>query len=388
MCFNSRKFGYALNDSYVEFYCAKEDYPDLMDNESVYVTGTFNGWLNTGDSSWIMQEKFEDGKSVFTLKKPLEIISVPGNSGFPEFKFFALSKTSNHLLKEDEECENFFLGNKLIFFTKDDLLDFQSLKKRFEAFKDLDDFDMNCPACRAEISNFRLAPGTRSLFRGYHPYKKSRGWMDTENERIELVRKGMELYGIKSDITLSGYETPSVIEEETASPQIEEIEKKHNRLCVNIDYNLVYFHSNVKEYTDALRKISKFMLEHPGPFYIHCRLGSDRTGVTVAIFSSLCGSSWNDIAEDYEKTSRCGIGEFRNRRLLQYSLKNLTGKDPALCDDLGSVMKDVFVRENILFGSEVDLLVKKLNTEPKRKETDFFDFTGHHICAKRKNNFN
>ena len=128
------------------------------------------------------------------------------------------------------------------------------------------------------------------------------------------------------------------------------------------------------------------MLEHPGPFYIHCRLGSDRTGVTVAVFSALCGASWKEIAEDYEKTSNCGIGEFRNRRLLQYSLKKLTGFDPSGSKNLAHLMQSVFIKENILNSKEIEALIKKLNTEPRKKETDFFDFSGNHICAKKSAN--
>lgn len=386
MQLDSRKFGYKFDKDKFEFYCSKEEYPDLQDFESVYVTGTFNGWLNTGDSDWLMARKTEKGKTVFVLEKNLENIMVPGNSGYPEFKFFGLSENSCRILSEKLDSPNVFLGNKLILLNSYEIDEAEKLKKRTGIFREMEDFDLECPACRSEISNFRRAPGTKALFRGYHPYKKSRGWMDTENERISLVRKGLELYGIKSDITLCGYESVSSLAEETPCGLIDEMEKKNNRLCVNIDYNLVYFHSDAAEYLAALQKIARFMLEHPGPFYIHCRLGSDRTGVTVAVFAALCGASWKEIAEDYEKTSFCGIGEFRSRRLLQYSLKKLTGYDPSGSKNLAHLMQSLFIKENILKAAEIETLIKKLNTEPRKKETDFFDFSGHHICAKKSAN--
>lgn len=383
---DSRKCGYRFNKDVFEFYCYKDEYKDLVDSESVYVTGTFNGWLNSGDSDWLMTRKNEKGKIVYILEKNLEKILVPGNSGFPEFKFFALSENSFHVLQEKTNAPNIFLGNKLILLSKSDFEEADKLRKKSGIFKELESFDLNCPACRAEIANFRRVPGTRALFRGYHPYKKSRGWMDTENERINLVRKGLELYGIKSDITLCGYEAISTLAEETESPEIQEMEQKNNRLCVNIDYNLVYFHPDAAEYLNALQKIAKFMISHPGPFYIHCRLGSDRTGVTCAIFSALCGASWKEIAEDYEKTNDCGIGEYRNRKLLQYSLKKITGYDPSGSKNLAKLMQSVFIKENILKASEIENLIKKLNTEPRKKETDFFDFTGNHICGRKSAN--
>ena len=37
--------------------------------------------------------------------------------------------------------------------------------------------------------------------------------------------------------------------------------------------------------------IISFINTHPGPYYIHCRLGTDRTGVTSAVLAALCGAS-------------------------------------------------------------------------------------------------
>ena len=106
MQLDSRKYGYKFDKNKFEFYCCKEEYPDLLDSESVYVTGTFNGWLSTGDSDWLMTRKNEKGKTVFVLEKNLENIMVPGNSGYPEFKFFGLSETSCHLLAEKIENDS------------------------------------------------------------------------------------------------------------------------------------------------------------------------------------------------------------------------------------------------------------------------------------------
>ena len=114
MQFDSRKYGYKFDKGKFEFYCCKEEYPELLDSESVYVTGTFNGWLNTGDSDWLMTRKNEKGKTVFVLEKNLENILVPGNSGYPEFKFFGLSENSCHLLAEKIETPYVFLVNILI----------------------------------------------------------------------------------------------------------------------------------------------------------------------------------------------------------------------------------------------------------------------------------
>ena len=383
-----KKIGYRfLENDIVEFYCDKELYEEILPNEDVYITASFNGWLSTGDSSWKLAKKEEKHKTYFVLQKNRSSVSIPGNSGFPEFRFFALSGEGSRVLLEKEQIEGFtVLNNKLILDSEDECEIVKQMQEKATYVKTLDDFDLNCPACRAELSNVRLVPGTKCLFRGYHPFKKSRPDMDTEDARLKLVQKAFDIYGIKCDITLSGAERADKYADETFPSQIENIEKKENRLCVNIDYNLVYYHAEAVEYLNTLQKISKFIIEKTGPYYVHCRLGSDRTGVTCAVFAALCGATWKEIAEDYEKTSNMGMKEFRNRRLLQYSLKNMTGKDPSSVKDLAKLMQSFFISENILKASELEKLIKKLNTAPRKKETDYFDFDNNHICAKKTAN--
>ena len=69
-----------------------------------------------------------------------------------------------------------------------------------------------------------------------------------------------------------------------------------------------------------------------------------------------------------------------------YSLKKLTGVDILNSDDLSAVFRNLFINEGLLKEAEIDKLIKKLNTDPKKKETDYFDFSGQHICAKKSAN--
>lgn len=386
MATDYKKTGFRfIDDNIIEFYCGKDKYKDIADNEDVYVSGSFNSWLNSGDSSWKLGKKVSKNAVYYSLQKPVSVVLIPGNSGFPEFRFFGLSQLSHHFLTEKNPCEEYsFQGNKLILKDEAEVQEIAKIKSSCILEKKLSDFDLNCPACRAEISNIRLVPGTKCLFRGYNPFKRSRGEMDTENVRIELVQKAYGIYGIKSDITLNGYEGANVLDGEILPDVIKNIEKENNRLCINIDYNLVYFHTDAFDFYVALQKIGRFIIEHPSPFYIHCRLGSDRTGVVCAIFAALCGAAWNDIASDYEKTSNMGIGEYRNRRLLCYSLNKMLDKNPENCKDLAHEMQSFFLKENIFTMEEMQKIIEKLNTPLENTETDFFDFSGKHICKLGK----
>lgn len=372
------------DDGEVEFYCSPAHFTNFDEGEDVYISGTFNGWLNTGDSSWKMERKVSKGETYYVLQKPLSAIMIPGNTGFPEFKFFGISSESYTLLLDKPDFKKYsFDTNRLIFRTADEAEEIERLNTQLVFKKSLADFDLNCPACRADIANVRLVPGTKCLFRGYNPFKRSKPEFDTEDERLRLAQKVYDVFGIHSDITLSGYEGASAAAGEEMPEIIKTIDRAGNRLCIDIDYNLVYFHPDAVDFSCALRKIALFIISHPGPFYIHCRLGSDRTGVTCAVLAALCGATWKEIAYDYERTVNTGIAEYRNRRLLQYSLTKMLGRNPADSKDLAHLVQSYCIQENILSMAEIKELAEKLLVPPEKDGADYFDFKEKHRCAKK-----
>jgi protein tyrosine/serine phosphatase len=56
------------------------------------------------------------------------------------------------------------------------------------------------------------------------------------------------------------------------------------------------------EFTRRLRKIILFMINHDGPYLIHCYAGVDRTGIVCAILEALMGASRVEIAGDYARS--------------------------------------------------------------------------------------
>ena len=44
------------------------------------------------------------------------------------------------------------------------------------------------------------------------------------------------------------------------------------------------------------------MIEHDGPYLVHCTFGMDRTGFTIAVLEALMGATTEDIQADYAKT--------------------------------------------------------------------------------------
>ena len=163
----------------------------------------------------------------------------------------------------------------------------------------------------------------------------------------------------------------------------EKIENERNLLALNLNYTLVYYHSDSAEFCNNLQKICRFILKHPGEYYVHSRQGIDSTGVVSAVIAALCGAKWAEICEDFERTDLAGFGNYRSKKLLRYSIKKMIGFDPEYAKDLSHLMQSYFIKEDIPSADEISQLVIKLNVLPKRKERDYFNFEKNHICAKR-----
>lgn len=385
MIFNTTEYGYRFknNSDEIEFFLDAEFFPETTGYDSVYISGSFNGWQASADAAWKLEKKVEKKRKIFSLVKEFSKINVPGNSGFPEFNFILLAPEELVYLRNAEEGENGFCGNRVIVRSDEERDELLEIKRIACGKKSFSDFDLNCPSCRADLANLRFVPGTGCLLRGYHPYKKSFADSALENERIANVRKAFGLYGIKSVITLSGYELPSEFAGEDMPDFMTDIEKNENRVCLSLDYVLAYYHSDAAEFSNLLRKVSLFIINHPGPFYIHCRTGGDKTGVVCAVLAALSGASWEQIARDFEKTLFSALDEYRSRRLLQYSLQKIIGYSFTDSKNLARLMQSYFIKEKILSAEEIKKVLEKLCSSPRKKETDYFNFTENHICAKR-----
>ncbi len=63
-------------------------------------------------------------------------------------------------------------------------------------------------------------------------------------------------------------------------------------LALNMNYGSAEFRAKVAE---GLVQ----MLEHDGPYLVHCTEGKDRTGFVCALLEALCGASYEEIVADY-----------------------------------------------------------------------------------------
>lgn len=62
----------------------------------------------------------------------------------------------------------------------------------------------------------------------------------------------------------------------------------------------VYFYS--QHFKGGIASGFRYMIEHDGPYLVHCTFGMDRTGFTIAVLEALMGATTEDIQADYAKT--------------------------------------------------------------------------------------
>lgn len=354
----------------------------------VEILGSFNGWEST--PKYFMTRD----SGYWYLTKAYADIRQPGNSGQPEYKF----KVNNSWMDGNRAFipEGYIFmnsdKNQIIVFPDDDFETIKSNSAMANTVKTVDDFDLTTAKGKKEISNFREVPGGTNLFRSYHTFKTSNAAkFNTEDERISFVTELAVAVGIQSYICLSDDETATLTsyimpDGNTYTESIlacsQSIFDKGNILYVGQsssttpEYNAVYYESNGSIFGNWIKETVQFIISdsHPAPFLIHCRLGTDRTGVFSAVLAALLGASWNDIASDYQLSNNMGIKEFRDWHLLKYSFENMLDlKDITAVCDLKTTIANYFITNGYLTQDEINSLIAKLNNQTLKIEVEATD---------------
>ena len=359
----SKTYFFSADNASVVFRISRKE-NGFSATERIFIAGSFNSWLfnQAKKKDWEMIDSGA-GEAFLVLEKPANQLRIPGNSGFPEFVFLRLGEDgSMGALSLPESFEGVsFLGNQVLLYPEDNPVEIRLAAAVAGKIKKMADFDLTEPSAVGDISNFRQVPGCKKLFRSYHPYKKSFPQFDTENKRSALVKELIEKNGISSIICLCGNEKAEKEAGETVSDYQALLIEKGNELFIDTSYEAVYFFSAEHGFCSVFTNIVRFILSHPSPFLVHCRLGSDRTGVVCALLASLCGASWDEIAFDYEKTRRIGILQYRDSRLLKYSLEQITGHLIEKGSSLQIGIEAFFIKGGYLTQKEIDSLKAALN---------------------------
>ena len=352
---------------------------------SVEVRGSFTGWDSQVD--FIMQYDVEN--NLYYLTCPYSKIKRPGNSGQPEYKFVVngsnWQSTSKTFIPEGYVFKNAD-KNMIIVYASDDFEQIKANSITANVLKKPTDFDYETKLGKEEVSNFRMVPGTRALFRSYHPFHVNRPNSAAEIDRLNYITQFADIwYNIQSDICLTDDETGKMTTytingvkyTESIPEYYQQIIANNSVLYVGTDktinpdnevpsYNEVYYNPRGSLFGHWMQEVVRFINNENQkvPFLIHCAIGTDRTGVFSAMIGAMCGASWSEIAEDYQKTNRMGIQDFRDYHLLKYTFEELLQiDDVSIIPDLQEAVSNYFVQAGYLEEDEISNMVTKLSID-------------------------
>lgn len=116
----------------------------------------------------------------------------------------------------------------------------------------------------------------------------------------------------------------------------------------------------------------RFLLNHDGPYMVHCRMGKDRAGFVVALLEALEGSTYEEIGEEYAKSFRNYYGIREGSWMDRYNetdgantflaMMKRGGTEQYLKDD-GTLTREAaraYMAEIGLADAEINALQKKL----------------------------
>lgn len=126
------------------------------------------------------------------------------------------------------------------------------------------------------------------LYRGCNPV--------LDDARAPYAAKLVEDAQIRTVINLADSEE-SMAPNLPAAPYYQQLVNNGQVIALNMGID---FHDPA--FTAKLKDGLLFMIDHEGPYYIHCNEGKDRAGMVVALLEALTGATVQEISDDYMVT--------------------------------------------------------------------------------------
>ena len=357
------------------------------DIAKVYVYGSISAWKNA-DQAYLLTGYSGDG--CFYRTMPFSAVERVGNSGQPEFLFHIFKKDGSDYTVRSHSSWEAGIDSRLVFINNgenmvvampgDDLDEIAQRCQYAKYVKPLAEWNLTDSMEQARISNFRRVPGTKHLYRSYHPYDPSREQYDTEVKRLYYVQQFATKFGIKCDIALSGNATSHAGNTYScggknytiAIPEYyQSIIANNNVLYVGTSnghtpsFDHAIYYSDGERFAQWIKEVVEFIIDdaHPAPFQIHCAIGADRTGAFSETLGALCDASWEDLSHDYYRTSEMRIQEYRHPNTIRYCIRHMCGVDPATDSSFNEAVKQHFIQGGWLTAEQIAALKAKLNKE-------------------------
>ncbi len=312
-----------------------------------------------------------DERGFWYTSVPYEQIQQTNQCGQPSYNF----KIDNQLIEPPKYVPDGYIYQKfnetlkgkrflvLIYSSQNEKI-ITSRLLNSKKIKHLKDFDLKTENGIKQLTNFRLTPGTRNLYRSFHPFCDDKKTLsNTSFERMQKLEYLCNKYKISADINLSdkALKTPTY--------KIPDFYKKiidagNILYMTDCSYSECYEKTNSSKFANGIKQIVQFVNNTQGPYLIHCAIGTDRTGIVCAVIAAMCGASIKEIEEDYCSSINMGILEYRGPGAVRYSLNKLLNipfsKDIAELTDLQDKVCSYFINEGYLTKQEIDLFIQKI----------------------------
>jgi protein tyrosine/serine phosphatase len=349
--------GYYIKGNKITFIFDKRLYQNKQLNDikikEVSLNASFTAWKNI----WKLEQITDE---LWILDKKISEVDIPGNSGQGEFRFVVNDQyyldAVEELSFEDKFYDSHSGGYKHIIH-----LDESTTNKIKEINSQIKEYKTNYSSDE-ELANFRSVNlgslGEDILYRSYHPLKESRADHPLEEKRLMAAQELISNNKINSIINLSDTDEHIF----NKFPYYNDLILNNNTIFTNKghNYDVFYYIADSDEFANLVKKVANFILDdsNKAPFLVHCRIGTDRTGVIVAILAALMDASWEEVVKDYQESNKMGIGEYRDERLLEYAFVAMLGSE--FKDNLTKLIEDYFKSRLGLKEIELKKLKDKL----------------------------
>ena len=141
------------------------------------------------------------------------------------------------------------------------------------------------------ISTTGINPGV--VYRSSSP-------INNELNRAKYADELTEAVGIKTVINLSDSKEKAeeyMAEQGKKADYYKSLYEEEQVITLNMGVDVAG-----KEFGKKLAKGLRFLIEHEGPYLIHCTEGKDRAGFTAALLEALMGASKDEIVNDYMRS--------------------------------------------------------------------------------------
>ena len=209
-----------------------------------------------------------------------------------------------------------------------------------------------------EITNFReICTGNIKngiIYRGSYPVFK------TDKERGKIYDQLVSDAGINCVINLADNSSDLEIIANLV-PWYNILLKNNKVIGLDIQFEFDFrdkFGYEVFNY--RLRQGFEFLINHHGPYLIHCNAGIDRTGFAAAIIELLFGASIDEVIYDYLLSYGKEFADAKNTELNFITGRNIYGQINAIID--GKISDSKNLQRNIekYFLENIGLSVKQL----------------------------